>query len=138
MSERANITLTTIKGLQPGSLVWDAKVRGFGARRQKGRDISYVLFYRTKDGRQRWRTIGKHGSPWTPDTARDKASDLLTEVRRGGDPAGEKAADRKAATVAQLCDDYLKAATSGRLLTKRKVAKKASTLATDKGDRAPH
>ncbi|MGB7976294.1 MAG: site-specific integrase [Roseiarcus sp.] len=133
MSERANITLTTIKKLPPESLVWDAKVRGFGARRQKGSDVSYVLFYRTVDGRQRWATIGKHGSPWTPDTARAEALIVLAKVKAGGDPAGEKAADRKAATVAELCDAYLDAASTGRLLTKRKIAKKPSTLATDKG-----
>ena len=40
---------------------------------------------------------------------------------------------RKAATVAELCDLYLADAEAGRLLTRRKAAKKASTIATDKG-----
>lgn len=133
MGERAKITLKTIKKLRAGSIVWDTEVSAFGARRQKGPAITYVLFYRTKDGRQRWATIGKHGSPWTPDMARDEARRILVKVQDGGDPSGEKQEARKAATVAELCDDYLTAATSGRLLTKRKTAKKPSTLATDKG-----
>jgi len=33
----------------------------------------------------------------------------------------------------QLCDLYLADAEAGRLLTRRKAAKKASTIATDKG-----
>jgi integrase len=38
-----------------------------------------------------------------------------------------------AATVGQLCDLYIGDAETGRLLTRRKVAKKATTLSTDRG-----
>jgi integrase len=69
----------------------------------------------------------------TPDEARDKAKMVLGEVVSGADPAAEKQAARKAKTVAELCDLYLADAEAGRLLTRRKVAKKASTLATDRG-----
>ena len=30
----------------------------FGARRQRSKAVSYVLFYRTQESRQRWFTIG--------------------------------------------------------------------------------
>jgi hypothetical protein len=40
---------------------------------------------------------------------------------------------RQAATVAELCDLYLADAEAGRLLTRRKTAKKPSTLSTDRG-----
>jgi integrase len=133
MSERTKITKQTVEKLPPGTTVWDTEVNAFGARRQKGAAVTYALLYRTRDGRQRWHTIGRHGSPWTVDEARKEARRLLVKVDNGGDPAGEKAADRRSATVAQLCDDYLAAATSGRLLTKRRLAKKPSTLASDKG-----
>ena len=45
------------------------------------------------------------------------------------------AAPRKAvhATVDQLCDLYLADAEAGRLMTRRRTAKKASTLLTDRG-----
>jgi integrase len=130
------ITIRTIAGLEPRSTLWDdgkSAVPGFGARRQKGAAISYVLKYRTADGRQRWHTIGRHGAPWTPDMARAEARRILGEVTKGNDPAGQKREARKAATVADLCDSYFEAAEAGRILTRRKATKKASTLATDKG-----
>ncbi len=133
MVERKTIGLREVRSLQPGQVVWDSKVPAFGARRQKGAGVAYVLFYRTKDGRQRWHTIGRHGAPWTPDEARKEARRILGEVADGGDPAAAKTAARKAATVSELCDLYWRDAEGGRLLTRRRAAKKASTLATDKG-----
>jgi integrase len=130
---RKRIGLREIRKLRPGQTIWDTAVLGFHARRQKSDAVSYVLFYRTKDGRTRWHTIGRHGSPWTPDTARDEAQRLLGEVAGGADPAPEKRARRKAASVAQLCDQYLADAETNRLLTRRRAPKKASTLATDRG-----
>jgi integrase len=130
------ITIKTVAGLQPGSILWDdgkGAVSGLGARRQKGRAIAYVLKYRTADGCQRWHTIGRHGAPWTPDMARAEARRILGEVTQGNDPAGQKQEARKAETVSALCDAYLEATEAGRILTRRKSAKKASTLATDRG-----
>ncbi len=95
--------------------------------------MTYLVKYRTAEGRQRWQVIGRHGSPWTPETARDKARELLGEVVKGADPAAERRAARKATTIAELCDLYLADAEAGRLLTRRNVAKKPSTLALDKG-----
>jgi integrase len=128
------LTLKTIASLPPGSILWDhgkGAVTGFGARRQKGEAVAYLLKYRTAAGRQRWHTIGRHGAPWTPDMARAAARRLLVEVATGADPAGQKQDERKGATVADLCDDYLEAAKAGRVLTRRKLAKKTSTLTTD-------
>ncbi|PPQ33381.1 hypothetical protein CCR94_01925 [Rhodoblastus sphagnicola] len=130
------LTLKNIAALDLESVEWDAgrgSVSGFGARRQKGASVTYVLKYRTAEGRQRWHTIGKHGAPWTPDTAREEAKKILGLVARGDDPAAKKIATRRAETVAELCDAYISAAEEGRLLTKRRAPKKASTLATDKG-----
>lgn len=42
--------------------------------------------------------IGKHGSPWTPETARAEAKRLLGEVTAGRDPATARQASRKALT----------------------------------------
>jgi integrase len=132
-NERKTIGLREVRGLQTGQVIWDAKVSGFGARRQKGAAVAYVLFYRTKSGRQRWHTIGRHGAPWTPDAAREEARRLLGEVVKGDDPASAKSEARKAATVGELCDAYLEAVEAGRILTRRKAAKRPSTVATDKG-----
>jgi integrase len=54
-------------------------------------------------------------------------------VRKGEDPAAAKRARRLAANVSELCDLYLADAEAGRLLTRRKKAKKPSTLEIDKG-----
>ena len=127
------ITLKDIRGLGENEDVWDGETKGFGARRQRSTAVAYVLMYRTTEGRQRRYTIGRHGSPWTPDTARDEARRLLGVVSQGGDPGQDKLEKRKASTVAELCDNYLEDAEAGRLLTRRRAAKKASTIYTDKG-----
>ncbi len=74
------IGLREIRSLTPGEVVWDAAVPGFGARRQRGAAVAYVLKYRTVEGRQRWHTIGRHGAPWTPDLAREEAQRLLGDL----------------------------------------------------------
>jgi integrase len=131
--ERKKIGLREVRALEPEQTIWDSSIPGFGARRQKGRGVAYVLFFRTTEGRQRWHTIGRHGAPWTPETARAEAKALLGKVMTGGDPAADKQAKRKAETVAELCDLYWTDIESGRLLTRRKAPKKASTLVSDKG-----
>ena len=133
MSARPRIGLRQVRALQPGQTLWDSSLPGFGARRQLGEAIVYVLKYRTVQGRQRWFTIGQHGAPWTPESARQQAKQLLGDVARRGDPATEKRAARKAQTVYELCDLYFADATAGRLMTRRRSSKKASTLATDFG-----
>src|SRR5215470_15627251 len=115
MSKQA-VGLRQVRALKPGETVWDPKLPGFGARRQKSEVVSYVLFYRTREGRQRWFTIGKHGAPWTPEMARDEAKRLLGHVAHQRDPATEKRAARNAQTVAELCDLYLADAEAGRLV----------------------
>jgi integrase len=131
MGTRRRIGHREIAKLQPGGIIWDDAVVGFGARRQKSDAVAYVLIYRTQEGRQRWHTIGRHGAPWVPDTARAEARRLLGAVAGGDDPAAAKQAKRQAVTVAELCDRYLEDAASGRLLTRRKLPKKPSTIATD-------
>jgi integrase len=133
MAERKRIGLREVRALGPGEIIWDAAVAGFHARRQRGPAVTYAVFYRTKEGRQRWQKIGRHGAPWTPEKAREEAVRILGNVADGADPAADKMATRKAMTVAELCDLYLADAESGRLLTRRRGAKKLSTLLTDRG-----
>jgi integrase len=83
------ITKSVVDRLAPGSLVWDTSVVGFGVRRQT-RAAFYLLRYRIF-GKQRFLTIGRHGSPWTVDTARNEAVRLLGVVAGGNDPAVAKA-----------------------------------------------
>jgi integrase len=79
------ITITTVKKLaQEGGWIWDPEVRGLGARKQT-RDVFYYLRYRL-GGRQYMKRIGRHGSPFTPDTARQVARVGLGEVAQGKHP----------------------------------------------------
>jgi integrase len=133
VGERKRIGLREVRALPPGEIIWDTGVTGFAARRQKGDAVAYLVKYRATGGRQRWHTIGRHGSPWTPESARAEARRVLGEVAKGTDPAAEKRATHKATTVAELCAIYLADASAGRLLTRSKGPKKASTLAVDKG-----
>ena len=82
------VTKATVERLGQGQLLWDQSLNGFGARRQL-RHVHYLLRYRI-NGRQRFITIGRHGSPWTPDSARNEARRLLGMVASRTDPANER------------------------------------------------
>ena len=97
------ITKRVVDALEPGAFVWD---RGFGVKATDGGGKVYVVSYRIGRRKRRF-TIGRHGSPWTPDTARREASRLLTLVGSGIDPMEAKTASRKALTVRELAERFL-------------------------------
>jgi len=80
-TRKGRITVTSVEQLEPGDVMFDTDLLGFGVRRQ-AKSCSYFLKTRVK-GRQRWITIGPHGSPWTPQTARNEAAALLVEALEG-------------------------------------------------------
>lgn len=88
------------------SIHWDDDVKGFGLKVSKSGRKVFLLFYRTRDGRQRKPTIGTHGAV-TADEARKVARSWLAEVVRGGDPGGDRLEKRAALTVAELAEKYL-------------------------------
>ncbi|HXG99987.1 MAG TPA: Arm DNA-binding domain-containing protein, partial [Sphingomicrobium sp.] len=79
--------------------LWDEDVRGFGLKVTPAGKKVYVLQYRLggRGAATRRMTIGTHGSPWTPATARDEAGRLMTLVRQDKDPAEEKKERRRQA-----------------------------------------
>ena len=112
MPER--ITKRTIDGIKPPAtgetIVWDDQVAGFGVRVRPSGAKTYLLLYRAGSGRGaplRKLSIGRHGSPWTPDTARTEAKRLLGQVAGGADPAAVKTERRKAETVADIADKFM-------------------------------
>jgi integrase len=133
MANAKRIGLRDLKALKPNEEIWDGAVAGFGARRRSGTAVAFVLMYRNADGRLRRFTIGKLGSPWTPDMAREEAVRILGEVVKGSDPAANKQNRRKADTVAELCDLYLADAEAGRILGRGGKPKKPGTIAFDRG-----
>src|SRR5262249_43308759 len=82
MAARPRIGLRQIRSLGAAQTLWDSSLPGFGTRRQNGSAVAYILKYRTAEGRQRWFTIGRHGAPWTPETARAEAKRLLGDIAR--------------------------------------------------------
>ncbi len=138
MIEKKRIGLREVRAIQADAIIHDDAIPGFAARRQKGAAVTYLLRYRTQDGRQRWHRIGRHGAPWTPDEAREEARRILGEVARGIDPAGEREAKRKAATIADLAARYFSDAEAGRWLVRGGRPKGKTTLAYDRGRAEGH
>jgi integrase len=103
---KRGLTLRTVQALKPGAIAWDGAVKGFGARCQREGKF-YVLKARV-GGRQRWFTIGRHGSPWTPEKARAEAKRILGEVAAGKDPASERDRKKLEGTVDALAAAFLK------------------------------
>jgi integrase len=127
---QAKITKRVVDAAQRQSatyLVRDSEVKGFVLVVTPTGAKSYAVDYRAGSGRgapKRRLTIGKHGSPWTPETARIEAKRLLGEVVAGRDPATARQQERDALTFTELIDLYL-AEGAGH--------KKASTLKADRG-----
>jgi integrase len=77
--------------------LWDGKLSGFGVMVTDKGVRSYIVQYRV-GGRgfpTRRFTIGKHGSPWTTDGARNRAKGILEQVRNRVDPLDAEREKRK-------------------------------------------
>ena len=98
---RKHIAIRAVKALKPGEAVRDNEVRGFGCRRQRD---ARVYFLRTRyRGKREYFTIGEHGSPWTPEKARDEAKRILGDIAAGKDSALAREAERTAPDIREAC-----------------------------------
>jgi integrase len=106
MAER--ITDALVRKAEPAEaglrFIWDTLVKGFALRVTVRGAKSFVLDYRIR-GRQRRITIGSYPE-WSVAAAREAAKDMKREVDLGGDPMGERHADRTAPTVQDLWRQY--------------------------------
>ncbi|TZG25714.1 tyrosine-type recombinase/integrase [Sphingomonas montanisoli] len=109
------------------TFLWDGELKGFGVRVGSTGVKSYVLQYRSPDGRLR-RSVYARFPVFSVDEARKEAIRMLADVTRGVDPADVKEAKRAAPTIGEVCDWYLKEAEAGRLLGRRRLPIKASTV----------
>ena len=119
------ITKTVVDAAAPGAgkggkptdaFLWDSKLTGFGLKVTAGGSKVYIVQYRA-GGRgtpTKRVTIGRHGSPWTPDQARRKATAILGAVASGADPAAEQRAKREAAKRPAADDDRSVEKVAGR------------------------
>lgn len=113
---RCRINKSAVDRLEPGEMIRDSELKGFGVRRQKG-DPVYFLQKRVKGAPARWVTIGTHGSPWTPDSARKEALRLLHTIATGVDPNQQREVERAKLTVNQGSELFM--AEHGTKLKKR-------------------
>jgi integrase len=134
------LTKRVVDAIQPDpggreTFVWDSgdgALKGFGVRVAPGGTASYIVYYRTREGRSRRLVIGRVGV-LTPDEARTLARDRLKEVEKGGDPSAERhRARRDAMTISKLADLYLAEGPAA------KPNKKASSWATDRSNIERH
>jgi integrase len=103
------ITDKVIKSLTPpehgNRITYDSVLPGFGVRITAAGVISFILNYHIH-GRERRFTIGQY-EVWTLLAARNKALELRKKVSEGIDPLADRQEQRKAPTVADLCDRFL-------------------------------
>lgn len=100
------ISKRTVDSLEPGTrteILWDIELKGFGAKVTPSGSVTYIIQFRMggRESKTRRYTIGTHGSPWTPTTARTEAERLLVIVAQGIDPVdADKQRRREAVDLA--------------------------------------
>src|SRR3981189_2458569 len=108
----SQITKRLIDSLKPRPheyFVWDGSLAGFGVRVQSTGARSDVVKYRAGSGPgapTRRLTLGKVGT-LTPEEARTLAKKTLGSVAHGADPAAQRAADKRASTLAEGAEQFL-------------------------------
>jgi integrase len=114
------ITKRSVDALAPAKrdvFLWDEELRGFGLKVTPGGAKSYIAQYRLggREAKTRRYTIGGHGSPWTPTTARDEAERILRLVAQGVDPAEDRERRRREANdlafrgyAARFLEEYVR------------------------------
>ena len=105
------LTKRLVESLKPSDtdiIVWDSKLPGFGVRVKPSGRRSFVVQYRNKAHASKRLTIGSYPT-FGPEAARTRAQRHLQAARDGADPATERSALRKAATMKELADRYLDA-----------------------------
>ena len=108
----AQITKRLIDGLTKRDreyFMWDGALAGYGVRVQTTGAMSYVVKYRAGSGRAaptRRLTLARVGKV-TPEEARVLAKKILGSVAHGADPAAQKAADKRASTLAEVAEQFL-------------------------------
>lgn len=141
---RDKITKRTVDAAKPAAgdlFIWDTELKGFGLKvTSAGRKIYLIQYRMPEPGKPQNRTtprrytIGEHGSPWTPDKARERADKLLKLVDERKDPAEIERAERQneenrqkeeharqKSTLRTGLEDFLSRRVRGKLVKARAV-----------------
>ncbi|MGC8401103.1 tyrosine-type recombinase/integrase [Enterobacter mori] len=106
---KIKITKSAVDAAQPQAQaieLRDTLVPGFLCKiTPAGRKV-FMLQYRTNAGERRKPALGLFGE-LTVEQARSLAQEWLAQVRRGGDPAADKAEARQAPSVEELCKKFM-------------------------------
>ena len=103
----SKLTKRAVDSLKPEDrdyFVWDTQIVGFGIRVMPSGAKTYQAQYR-KGGRTRRVSIGRHGKI-TVDEARKLAKEVMGQVAKGDNPAEDLAQQRRAPTIAALCERF--------------------------------
>lgn len=89
--------------------LWDDGLKGFGVMVTPKGARSYLVQYQIggRGAKTRRYTIGRHGSPYTAEKARERASDVLEMVRKGVDPVDDERRRIDAASDGKRDDERL-------------------------------
>lgn len=125
--------------------LWDDILKGFGAMVMPTGARSYIVKYRIggREAPARRYTIGRHGSPWTTEKARDRATDLLELVRKRIDPMDADKAQLQSSADAKRTDERLSFSSYSDLFIKkhaeaRKLRSTEDIRAVFRRDLKPH
>lgn len=114
--------------------IWCSDLKGFGVYIHPTGRRTYFVDYRSADGLRRRMTIGRHGAITTEQARKLAIETMGGVVLQKADPLLERKTRRASLTIAQLCDQYMRAAEKGLILGRRKnLPKKASTIEIDRG-----
>ncbi len=116
--------------------VWCSATPGFGIRIYPSAKKVFVSQVRIGRATRRVK-IGPYGH-YTVEQARKRAEEVGRLAAEGRDPQLEKVEARRALTVSALCDEYLKAAKAGLVLTRFRRPKRHSTISIDEGRISRH
>lgn len=102
------LTKRTVDAVQPGekdAFLFDDDLIGFGLKVTPNGRKTYLVQYRIRGAKKRV-MIGVHGSPWTPELARQEAKRLFGLVADGKDPAESKAVAKAVPTLAEVVERF--------------------------------
>jgi len=80
------ITRSAVWRMRKGETIWDTDLTGFGVEASEGGKVYFLAS--GIGGERKNYVIGRHGEPWTPETARAEAWRMKSELMRTADTGG--------------------------------------------------